>query len=92
MRRPPHGATSRPGPARPGNGYGRPLRVCPSADLGGAFEVGFWLERELELELAEARSCERARDTLVATMGEARTRLASCREPRREQHRAQDHA
>lgn len=92
MRRPPHGATSRPGPARPGNGYGRPLRVCPAANLGGTVEVGFWLERELEFELADARSNKPARDDLVGTIREARTLRASRREPRREQHRAPDHA
>lgn len=31
IRRPPHGATRRPPLARPGNGYGRPLRPGPPA-------------------------------------------------------------
>lgn len=51
MRRPAHGGTSRPGPARPGNGYGRPLRVRPSPALDDPVDPSFWLERELELEL-----------------------------------------
>jgi len=31
MRRPAHGATSRPPLARPGNGFGRPVRPRPGA-------------------------------------------------------------
>jgi hypothetical protein len=31
-RRLPHGGTSRPSHARPGNGYGRPVKPRPSAD------------------------------------------------------------
>jgi hypothetical protein len=34
MRRFPHGVTTRPGPARPGNGYGRIVR--PGPDLARA--------------------------------------------------------
>lgn len=53
MRRPAQGGTSRPGPARPGNGYGRPLRLRP-AHIGRGeptTDPAWWFERELELEL-----------------------------------------
>jgi len=40
MRRPPHGATSRPGPVRPAAGYGRPLgRPGPYLVLAGSSPV-----------------------------------------------------
>jgi hypothetical protein len=54
MPRPAHGATSRPGPVRPGSGYGRPLRNRPAGTSGAgeprALDLAWWLERELELE------------------------------------------
>jgi hypothetical protein len=57
MRRPAHGGTCRPGPARPGNGFGRPLRQRPltigAHDPISPHAIGpaFWFERELELLL-----------------------------------------
>jgi hypothetical protein len=33
MRRLPHGATTRPPMPRPGNGYGRPVKLGPSSQL-----------------------------------------------------------
>jgi hypothetical protein len=33
MRRVPHGGTTRPPLARPGNGYGRPLKLGPPSQL-----------------------------------------------------------
>lgn len=51
MYRPAHGGTTRPGPARPGNGYGRPLRARPPTVRGARIDASFWLERELEFEL-----------------------------------------
>jgi hypothetical protein len=72
MRRPAHGGTCRPGLARPGSGFGRPLRQRPltigASDGSHAIEPVFWLERELELvgewrgadELATRRPTEAA--------------------------------
>jgi hypothetical protein len=57
MRRPAHGGTCRPGLARPGSGFGRPLRQRPLTigviDPTGPDAIGptFWFERELELAL-----------------------------------------
>jgi len=42
MQRPPHGGTTRPGPVRPGYGYGRPIRGCPR-EIGPA-EHPPWLD------------------------------------------------
>ena len=60
MRRPAQGATSRPGPARPGSGYGRPVRSGPV--LIGRDEPttdpAWWFERELELELGRLEALE----------------------------------
>jgi hypothetical protein len=39
MRRLPHGATRRPPLARPGNGYGRPVRPRPTAKWRAADDV-----------------------------------------------------
>lgn len=68
MRRPAHGGTARPGPARPGSGYGRPERSRP-APIGRdemSTDPVWWFERELEFERARLdlldadRSTERA--------------------------------
>jgi hypothetical protein len=53
MRRPAHGGTSRPGPARPGSGYGGPVRSRP-VTIGSderRTDLAWWFERELELVL-----------------------------------------
>jgi len=60
MRRPARGATSRPGPARPGSGYERPVRSRP-APIGRAehsTDPAWWFERELELELGRFEGLE----------------------------------
>ena len=60
MRRPAHGGTSRPGPARPGSGFGRTLRNGPTA-IGPeerSIDPVWWFERELELERARLDALE----------------------------------
>lgn len=60
MRRPAKGATSRPGPTRPGSGYGRPVRSGPVL-IGGdgkTTDPAWWFERELELELGRLEALE----------------------------------
>jgi hypothetical protein len=67
MRRPPQGGTSRPGPTRPGQGYGRSVRSRPVL-IGRtgveSTDPAWWFERELELGRLDARepdhSAERA--------------------------------
>lgn len=48
MPRPPHGGTTRPGPARPGNGYGRALRIWPReiAAEAGQLDPPGWRDPE----------------------------------------------
>jgi hypothetical protein len=49
MRRPPKGGTTRPMSARPGQGYGRPLRPRPTRDLAPRpwLDPAWWVEIEL---------------------------------------------
>jgi hypothetical protein len=60
MRRPGQGATSRPGPARPGNGFGRPMRSRPVLIQRDerANDPAWWFERELELQLGRLDASE----------------------------------
>lgn len=69
MHRLPHGGTSRPGNARPGNGYGRPIRVRPEVRIPE--EPAPWLDPDWWLVPAHAYvPVERALDERGA--GEAR--------------------
>jgi hypothetical protein len=59
MRRLPHGGTSRPSYARPGNGYGRPVRSGPPAEwrLPDEFRTD-WCELLLSIANQEASRLE----------------------------------
>lgn len=60
MRRPAQGGTARPGPARPGNGFGRPVRLRGMLIRRDeqASDPAWWFERELELQLGRLKASE----------------------------------
>jgi hypothetical protein len=61
MRRPAHGATSRPGPPGPASGYGRALgRPGPHGDCGGA-------EEEVTTSLDACFASDAAQDVISAS-------------------------
>jgi hypothetical protein len=63
MRRPAQGGTSRPGPARPGGGYGRLVRPALVTRTEQSTDPAWWFERELELELGRIEALEADRST-----------------------------
>jgi hypothetical protein len=60
MRRPAQGGTSRPGPARPGSGYGRPVGSRPVlvTRTEQSTDPAWWFEREFELEFGRFETRE----------------------------------